>query len=90
MRCYRPSGNAMVPFVKDFDRVMRSQDLPEAYVINGSLYIASPTYLRANGGFIRDDTVPLFTEYPHESLDIDTEWDWKVAQIIASEFQHGL
>ena len=88
--CYHRDGNAMVPFVKDIDRLIRSQDLPEAYVIDGSLYIASPNYLRANGSFISDDTVPLLNEYPEESLDIDTEWDWNIAQMIASDGQHLL
>lgn len=85
MWCYRADGNSMVPFVQDADRQVRSQDLPAAYVINGGLYIASPSYLRLNGSFIGGETVPLITVNAHESLDIDTEWDWKVAETCVIE-----
>jgi CMP-N,N'-diacetyllegionaminic acid synthase len=80
MWCYRADGNAMVPFVKNVDRAMRSQDLPAAYVVNGALYIASPSYLQTNGSFIGADTVPLILQDPIESHDIDTEWDWRRAE----------
>jgi N-acylneuraminate cytidylyltransferase len=83
MWCYRSEGNSMVPFVQDADRQVRAQDLPAAYVINGGLYIASPTYLRVNCSFIGDDTVPIIMESEQESLDIDTEWDWKLAETCA-------
>ena len=83
MWCYRSEGNSMVPFVQDADRQVRAQDLPAAYVINGGLYIASPTYLRVNFSFLGYDTVPIIMESEQESLDIDTEWDWKLAETCA-------
>lgn len=85
MWCYRLEGDAMVPFVKNKDEMMRSQDLPDAYVANGSIYIASPTYLRNNKNFIRADTLPLILQDRKETLDIDTEWDWKLAEIYAKK-----
>lgn len=85
MWCYRADRNSMVPFIQDIDKQVRSQDLPTAYVINGGLYIASPTYLRANGSFVGSKTVPLIIVNAKESLDIDTEKDWSLAELYASK-----
>ncbi len=58
----------------------RSQDLPPVYEVNGSFYLISPADLREKGGFVSDKTIPLLIDSPHEALDIDTEWDWFVAE----------
>jgi CMP-N,N'-diacetyllegionaminic acid synthase len=87
MWCYRPEGNVMVPFVQNEDGKVRSQDLPAAYVINGALYIGSLVYLQKNGSFIGDDTIPMIMQDPLETLDIDTEWDWKRAEFEISKKQ---
>lgn len=73
-------GNYVVPFFKDHGLDTRSQDLPTAYVVNGSFYLISPDELRANRSFIGLKTIPLIIESSQEALDIDTEWDWAVAE----------
>lgn len=80
MWCYRVDGNAIVPFMAGGDRTTRSQDLPPAYVINGAIYIASPAYLKQRGSFLGSDTVPFIMDDDRETLDIDTEWDWMLAE----------
>ena len=60
----------------------RSQELPSAYVVNGSFYLTTPKELRARHSFIGEKTIPLLIESPKESLDIDIEWDWFVAESI--------
>ena len=73
-------GDYVVPFFKDHALDTRSQDLPIAYVVNGSFYLISPDELRANRSFIGIKTAALVIESPQEALDIDTEWDWTVAE----------
>ncbi len=80
MWCYRVVGDAICPFVNEVDQPSRSQDLPPAYVINGELFLASPAYLRSHFSFLGKDTVPQVIEDKREALDIDTEWDWKLAE----------
>lgn len=72
-------GDNLVPFMHEHGLGTRSQDLPPAYVVNGSFYLISPTELRVCRSFVGAKTIPLFIESPEEALDIDTEWDWKVA-----------
>ncbi|AOS44988.1 CMP-N,N'-diacetyllegionaminic acid synthase [Lacunisphaera limnophila] len=63
----------------------RSQDLPEAFFPTGSLYLIAPAVLRATRSFVGARVVPLLIEAPHEALDVDTEWDFKIAQMVAEE-----
>ena len=66
---------------------MRSQDLPSAYIVNGAFYLISPEDLRKQRLFYTENVVPLIITAPEESLDIDTEWDWKLAETII-RFEH--
>lgn len=83
--CYRILGDSIQPFMHRVDKSTRSQDLPPAYVINGAIYIASPSYLRMHDGFLGPDTAPLLMEEVRETLDIDDEWDWKLAEFFAGK-----
>ena len=78
----RMDGEYLVPFVQDHGFGTRSQDLPPAYVVNGGFYLISPTELRAGRSFMGIKTIPLLMESPHEALDIDTEWDFNMAELI--------
>jgi CMP-N,N'-diacetyllegionaminic acid synthase len=69
----------LVPFMPEHGFGTRSQDLPPAYVVNGSFYLTSAADLRLNRSFLGPKTVPLLIESPKEALDIDTEWDFKMA-----------
>lgn len=73
-------GEYVVPFFKEHGIGSRLQDLPTAYVVNGSFYLISPDDLRSERSFIGMKAVPLIMKSPQESLDIDTEWDWKLAK----------
>ena len=72
-------GDYLVPYIEGHDLETRSQDLPPAYVVNGSFYLSSPAELRADQSFIGLKATPLIIQSPQEALDIDTEWDWTVA-----------
>lgn len=75
-------GDYLVPFMEGYGFHTRSQDLPPAYVINGSFYLITPEELRTSHSFVGAETMPLLTESPIEMLDIDTEFDWFVAENI--------
>lgn len=72
----------LVPFMQEHGFGTRSQDLPPAYVVNGCFYLISSAELRACRSFVGKKTIPLLIESPQEALDIDTEWDFNVAEAI--------
>ena len=78
--CYRVDGDVMEPLVERPEGVLRSQDLPAAFELNGAFYLVSPRDLRQRRALISDDAVPLVMASPQEAIDIDTEWDWKIAE----------
>ena len=78
-------GDYLVPFMSDHGLGTRSQDLPAAYVVNGSFYLSSPVELRVSWSFVRAKTMPLLIESPQEALDIDTSLDWIVANSILDQ-----
>jgi CMP-N,N'-diacetyllegionaminic acid synthase len=73
-------GEYLVPFMQEHGLNKRTQDLPPAYVVNGSFYLISPNELQAGRSFVGSKTVPLLIESPQEAVDIDTEWDFKLAE----------
>ena len=81
---FKMDGQFLVPFIKEHGLGTRSQDLPPAYVVNGSFYLISPAQLRACGSFVSAKTIPLIIESPQEAIDIDTEWEFNIAEWIAA------
>ncbi len=79
MWCFKVEGNVMRPFTDNGGLHLRSQDLPPAYVVNGAFYLLTPGELRATRSFHHGDMVPLVLDEPREVIDIDTEWDWRLA-----------
>jgi len=82
-------GDYLVPYVREHGLDVRSQDLSPAFVVNGSFYLISPAELRACKSFVGIKAIPLLIESPKEALDIDTEWDFKIAELI-SECLHEI
>ena len=75
-------GDYLVPFMQEHGLKTRTQDLPAAYVVNGSFYLISSVELRACRTFVGQKAVPLLINSPQEALDIDTDWDFKIAELI--------
>jgi CMP-N,N'-diacetyllegionaminic acid synthase len=82
MWCIRVNGTSIRPFIDGGDTSLRSQDLPPAFVFNGAFYLITPGELRGQRSFYGDATVPLMINEPEQSIDIDTEWDWRIAEAI--------
>ncbi len=84
MWCFEIENGIMRPFLREVNGLhMRSQDLPSAYVVNGAFYLISPEEFRKQRLFYTENAVPLIAATPEESIDIDTEWDWKLAENIS-------
>lgn len=77
------------PYIEGYGFQSRSQDLPPAYSINGCFYLICPAELRSRRSFVGNWTIPLLIESHEESLDIDTEWDCRIAQSILLERTAG-
>jgi CMP-N-acetylneuraminic acid synthetase len=84
MWCVSVDGTAIRPFMAGADMHLRSQDLPPAFAFNGALYLIEPGELRRQRSFCGENTLPLIINEPEQSVDIDTEWDWRIAEAILS------
>lgn len=82
MWCFQIEGEAMRPFIEGGGLHMRSQDLPPAYVDNGAFYLIAPEDLRKLRSFYSHDMLPLVINKPEESIDIDTEHDFFLAECL--------
>lgn len=88
MWCFQIEGETMRRFMGDGSLQGRSQDLPPAYAANGAFYLIVPEDLRKHRTFYTGDMLPLVIDQPEEGIDIDTEWDWKMAEAVLR--LHGL
>jgi len=86
MWCYKidTDGKSIRPFIDRERTPARSQDLPPAYVLNGAFYLIEPQELRKERSFCSHATIPLIIDDSAECIDIDTEWDWKIAQALVA------
>lgn len=80
--CFRIDKNVLRPFIKGEKLEQRSQDLPPAYAINGVFYLITPNNLRKFHSFYAEEMLPLISDNLTESIDIDTEADWKMAEAV--------
>ena len=82
--CFTVSEQEMQPFIDVGGLQLRSQDLPPTYAVNGAFYLIKPSVLRAKNSFYNEGMKALIMDQPEESIDIDTEWDWKMAEAALS------
>lgn len=72
-------SNRMAPILNYSAPILRRQDSPRIYLLNGAVYTARSQWLMERKTFIADETVG-FMMPPERSLDIDTEIDFVVAE----------
>ena len=78
--CFRKTENGIAP-VLGWEKVYnRSQDFTFTFQLNGAIYIATPDTLRTEMSFLTTDTVPYIMLDKKETLDIDTQSDWRKAE----------
>ena len=78
--CFRMENDQLCPILS-WDAVKkRSQDISSTLQLNGLIYLATPDYLAKNLTFIGPSTVPLICNGLVESIDLDTDDDWEIAE----------
>ena len=79
----REDGRLTDYMTTDLD-YLRRQDLPPAYQLNGAIYINRCRSLRQERTFLPKDTLPYIMP-AERSLDLDTLWDWRLAELILKD-----
>lgn len=78
------SNGRLQDFIPQADKHMRRQDMPVAYQLNGAIYISSVQLLKKQRNFYGRVTFPYEMDII-KSIDIDTELDFKLAELIIKE-----
>lgn len=60
----------------------RSQDFPKYYRLNGAIYICKTEKLLENKGFFLEHSIIAYVMDKKDSIDIDEELDFKIAEIL--------
>lgn len=81
---YRLSADHRLQPIIDKPAILRRQELPPVYAINGALYYARADWLRRHHTFITTETL-AFIMPAERSLDLDTMLDWKIAELLLKE-----
>lgn len=81
------SSHRLSPWIAERPVSLRAQDLEQALVVNGSLYLVRTDVLINERAFIPPLTAGVVMDAPLDNLDIDTEFDWLVAEQAISYFR---
>jgi N-acylneuraminate cytidylyltransferase len=80
----RKNNGRLLPLTQEEDRPKRRQELEELYIPNGAVYtIRADVFKKAESFF--PEGVVSHTMPPERSIDIDTEFDLKVARLMANQ-----
>lgn len=88
--CFSLTDGKLVPFLGWEALQLPSQQLPNAYMLNGAIYLIRPQLLRQERKFVDENAAPLLMENPMEGLDIDTPFDMSMAQEYAHHISGGV
>jgi CMP-N,N'-diacetyllegionaminic acid synthase len=82
-------GSRIQPLIEGEKRTTRRQDLPRVFALNGAVFIARCDWVASQRDFISPETVAY--EMPkNRSIDIDTENDLLLANLLAKEFDNKI
>ena len=83
------SEGQMQPLISTDKVVARRQELPQTYILNGAVYVASCEWLLEHKSFVGKETLGFVM--PNErSLDIDTELDLKILNMMKNEVSNAV
>ena len=71
-------------FIDRKDSPATRQGLAPAFVVNGAIYLIRVSVLRREQSFANEQTL-AYVMPPERSVDIDTEFDFKVANFLKKE-----
>jgi CMP-N,N'-diacetyllegionaminic acid synthase len=74
--------------IGNFDN-MRRQDMPAAYALNGAIYLNKISSLHERETFIPENETHPYIMPADRSIDIDTVWDFYLAELVLRDRQNG-
>ena len=77
-------GEFLVQYQQQRSLIKKTRDKSQIYALNGLIYLVSPQELRSSNSFLGSCLLPVIVESPIEVLDIDTEEDFKIAELFLS------
>ena len=77
-----PIDMDMSKFLSRTQVKLRGQDLPSQYRLNGAIYICNTERFLEQGSMFLDDNIYAYEMGQIDSVDIDTEADFKIAEIL--------
>ena len=80
----RVEGDQVYPLMEEGARYTRRQDAPPVYRPNGAVYVTRYSLLMEQSRVLGDDTRAVIMDFRH-SINIDTIWDLKLAEVILQE-----
>ena len=75
------NGEFLVQYQQQRFLRKKSHNKSQIYVINGAIYLVSPQEIRSSNSFVSSSLLPVIVESSIEALDIDTEEDFKIAEM---------
>lgn len=81
---YRMGNAGALEVVMERPAVLRRQDLPRVYSLNGAVYYAKTPWLRREGALVGAATVG-YVMPPERSVDLDTPMEWEFADLLLSK-----
>lgn len=81
---YRLNADQTIARFVDAAPIARRQDLPAAFALNGAMYFADANWLRRRGRLVSSETLGYVMPREH-SVDLDTPFDWKFAELLLKE-----
>lgn len=86
--CKRILGDVtLADFISTGIGHLRRQDFPPAYAVNGAIYLCQRMALLSNQSFFPEGTI-AYVMPQERSQDVDTMWDWRLAELIMKD-RHG-
>jgi len=82
--CYELNAEGYLQISKGDGSISRRQDAPKTYEYNGAVYVINPMSLKEKG-LTRMTKVSMFEMDDIHSIDLDTMFDWKIAELILKE-----
>jgi CMP-N,N'-diacetyllegionaminic acid synthase len=78
---YTLEGNRLKPVIKDGENVIRRQDAPKVYRLNGAMYVTTRDIIMKENRVLGRDTKAYIMPL-ERSIDINTEPDFKLAELL--------
>lgn len=83
--CFEENNNGFLSISKSIGHpITRRQDAPKVWEYNGSIYIINPSSLK-DKGMQHFTTIKKYPMSDNYSVDIDTPFDWKIAELLLQE-----